>query len=580
MMKSSNSFPPNKCFIKAISILACVLISLSLIGKQTASAGPPTIHYYVDTTTDSNAAGYQVCDTDLTNNNCSLRGAISKANAYVVNNTDIHEIHLLATTYPLTIAGSNENNNATGDLDTRVNPIVISGAGKEDTTISAQDINDRVIDELAGSSLTLVDLTIGYGNLASGLGGGGGIRSLYSSHMQLQDVKVFMNTVSGSNSNDSGGGIFAQNSHLSITNSNILFNSACHGGGVWVANDSLEHIVFDHSATAYNTARCGNGGGIYITGIADVTMYYSGSTYNHAKAGGGYYDSENTQLTGTGVLMQSNIIDESGTGAAGMEIFGSASISIADVYENIADTGAGGIRLNPASTFTLSNAAISLNQGGDAGGLWAFGNTSALLQQVEITSNSAVTGGGISVTSSGNIDLENVTFAENEAVDYGGGLYLLNNTSADLDHVTIASNISGSFGDAVYIGNNGDWSSKNSIISSELDGDVCHYETIYSVLSSGHNIISDDTCRLSAGTDSPDTDPVLGSLGFYGHGRQTMPLLPGSPAIDGALESDPITTDQNGVSRLDGDRDGVIKSDIGAHEAEIIWSFLSLLIKP
>ena len=57
-------------------------------------------------------------------------------------------------------------------------------------------------------------------------------------------------------------------------------------------------------------------------------------------------------------------------------------------------------------------------------------------------------------------------------------------------------------------------------------------------------------------------DPLLGPLGDYGGPTQTMPLLPGSPAIDAGSSGAGIPdTDQRGVGRVGG-------VDIGAFESQ------------
>jgi hypothetical protein len=58
-----------------------------------------------------------------------------------------------------------------------------------------------------------------------------------------------------------------------------------------------------------------------------------------------------------------------------------------------------------------------------------------------------------------------------------------------------------------------------------------------------------------------------------------MKPLPGIPAIDGAITDDPVTTDQRDFTRLDGKGDGIIKSDVGAHEAPAHF-FLPLILSP
>jgi hypothetical protein len=563
----------------SINITACLFLIMALVSVQQVSAAPPTIHYYVDTTTDSNAAGYQVCDADLGNNNCSLRGAISKANAYSGGASDYHHIHLQSATYLVTIPGSDENGNTSGDLDTGNHYIIIEGAGPSSTFINADTLGDRVIDDWGTSGLKLVGLTVENGTLASGLGGGGGIRSRFTSSLTLDNVHVDANVVAGTLVGDSGGGIFVQNTHVSITNSTVTNNSACHGGGISVDDSSLNDLHLTNGQLSQNIARCGNGGGLHITDLTNVYLDHWDFGYNDAKQGAGYYDSPGTVLEGGPTLFYENTIIAAGTGAAAMEIFGTASINGAVIFQNAALTGPGGIKLNPGSTLTLTNSYLHHNHGNAAGALLAAGNTSALLQQVAITYNYADNGGGISVTSNGNIDLENVTISHNDADDNGGGLYLAANNSANLNHVTIATNLGDTHGDAVFIGNNGHWSTRNSIFHFNIPGDVCYYEALYIVMSNGHNIINDASCNLNAGTDLPSTDPMLGGLGTYGSDLPTRPLLPGSPAIDGALISDPVTTDQRGWARIDGDQNGFVISDIGAFEYYLL-SFLPEIFKP
>ena len=57
------------------------------------------------------------------------------------------------------------------------------------------------------------------------------------------------------------------------------------------------------------------------------------------------------------------------------------------------------------------------------------------------------------------------------------------------------------------------------------------------------------------------TDPLLGTLGNYGGFTQTIPLLPGSSAIDTGNDATCAATDQRGVTRPQG-----AHCDIGAYE--------------
>jgi len=61
---------------------------------------------------DSNAPAYQVCSDQP--NDCSLRGAISKANT---SPEQEYFIELPVGVYNLSLLGIDEDSNATGDLD-------------------------------------------------------------------------------------------------------------------------------------------------------------------------------------------------------------------------------------------------------------------------------------------------------------------------------------------------------------------------------------------------------------------------------------------------------------------------------
>jgi hypothetical protein len=228
----------------------------------------------VDTVTDSNAAGFQVCS--LLPNDCSLRGAISRANslagAYVVT--------LGAQSYRLTEAnvGGDEDVNATGDLDVSQDVTVV-GATAHQTTIEAgaspETGIDRVFEVLSNGGvgrLVLQGVTVQHGNPAAD--GGGGV--------------------------DADGG-------LGLSNTHIRANRGTTGAGVRVRGDGA---ILSNSALTGNVGTS-SGGGIAITTAADAAILSNVTVHgNNATTGGG------VDQQGAGPTVQLNNVTIAGNHAS------------------------------------------------------------------------------------------------------------------------------------------------------------------------------------------------------------------------------------------------------------------------
>ena len=71
----------------------------------------------------------------------------------------------------------------------------------------------------------------------------------------------------------------------------------------------------------------------------------------------------------------------------------------------------------------------------------------------------------------------------------------------------------------------------SSIVASNPDGGDCYF-SLGSINSHGYNVDSDGNCQLTAPTDHPGVDLLLGPLQDNGGPTLTHALLPGSPAVD------------------------------------------------
>jgi hypothetical protein len=88
-----------------------------------------------------------------------------------------------------------------------------------------------------------------------------------------------------------------------------------------------------------------------------------------------------------------------------------------------------------------------------------------------------------------------------------------------------------------------------------------------------HNLESGSTCGLSAPTSLSNTNPLLGAPGVHGGFVPTVPLLPGSPAIDAGDDAACPPIDARGIARPVG-----AHCDSGAYEAITVTRFVWLPI--
>lgn len=226
-----------------LSVIAALLaVSLAAL-TPVPVAHAATITVDVDTTTDSNAAAYQQCTAAA--GDCTLRGAISKANADTAND---YVINLAGLTYPLSLTGV-EDSNATGDLDITSN-ITINGAGAG-TTIIDGGAQDRVFHVTGAFTVNISGVTVRNGNIAGHNGGG-----IWNHSGKL----TITNCTFSRNSAGTAGGIWNDAGELTITNSTFSGNSAANGGAIhnWVNGE----LTITNSTFSGNSA-IDAGGAIY-----------------------------------------------------------------------------------------------------------------------------------------------------------------------------------------------------------------------------------------------------------------------------------------------------------------------------
>ncbi len=511
---------------KPVSLILRVMIVSTLVFGfspqfiQFASSAPgDTVTLNVDTTTDDGTLSACVDGTPL---DCSLRGAINHANGDIANSFIIaipDGIYLLN----YNSVSATEDANASGDLDI-IHPNVTLQGTSQSATILDGNLTDRVIDHLYyESTLSINDLRIRNGKLASGEGGGGGIRVSGHNLFTSNRVTISDNIVGGSTTSDVGGGIYGgPGASLTIEESLIQHNDAYKGGGISTNNNTLT-IIDSTIATNYAT-NLGGGVAIWNGGTSQIerTLFIG----NESGLGGGFFNSS-ASLTVVDSTFQDNVSNSTG---GGLELNGTSYLTNVTLYNNDSENGAGGIALRDSASASLTN----------------------------------------------------VTLVGNTAHDgFGGGIFAFPLSTLSLNHVTFSGNNASATGKAIYAGTNSTISTVSSIFSSAVAGQTCKIEPTASWTTSFYNLSSDTSCNLIAGFDLINTIPLFGTFGDHGGPTFTLPLLRQSPAIDHGKPGDPAgRLDQRGVPIMDGDGNGSLLSDIGAFEYIPPSLWLPVVIRP
>lgn len=369
------------------------------------------------------------CDAD-----CSLREAITAANASA--GADV--IVLPAGIYTTTLATTNENSNANGDLDI-TGSVRIIGDGEGTTFVEANASPgvafDRVFHVLGVSTSVLIEnLTVRNGRTTAlaPIFRGGGIRN--EGNLTLRKV-----TVSGNQTATRGGGITSTNpgTFLFLDRVTVTGNTAnstvasTFGGGVFT-NFSIVRIrkstfTFNQAITTVGAGLIGVGGGFYAldgnVSIKDSTVSNNtigGTSPVNANDGGGVrfvnltgpmnVQLERLTITGNQILSGAALGGGIGAGSAAGTVdpltinISSSTIANNSVTSSIATPGGGGIFLNGVSLATVTvtntnivnNTATSTNPSFQSSGGAIYSNDANLtLQASNISGNSAEIGGAI-----------------------------------------------------------------------------------------------------------------------------------------------------------------------------------------
>jgi len=318
----------------------------------------------------------------------------------------------------------------TGPFDTNGKSLTITGAGVSSTILTA-GASQTVLTIDDGETVTVSGLTL-YSAL-QGVEVRGSTARLSGVHVTDHSGRTPGSgagvydggtlTVTGcvfarneASSTYSGGGIYVSESTLTVSSSTFRDNSAGQGGALYL-DDSVATLT---DVNLLRNTATSHGGAIRMRYGADVDTTRLSATDNTAGGRGGAISSYQADLSIVDGVFTGN---EAGTSGGALHLDQTSSTDVrvtAEITGNTATTTGGGIY---ADSITLDlTGTLSDNTAGstsDGGGIYAI-TADVTLDNVEVARNRAGSGGGIFSFYGGRLNLSNVTLEDNEAGLEGG----------------------------------------------------------------------------------------------------------------------------------------------------------------
>ena len=448
-------------------------------------------------------------------------------------------------------------------------------------------------------SVALTDSAVSTNNSQAA---GGGI-GLFAGEGESSSVQLVRSDVLDNTSGTQGGGIACEANAglspgcavLSLDGSMVGRNSSNRFDGGGISSESFggrahSSVTLTNSTVCENTVN-GRGGGIasfvYNT---NATLTLTGCTIRDNVAGG----------SGGGVaagirgkysrlqainMIECTISGNSAFAGGGIRVasVGPAQISHTTVSGNTATNAGGGIQ----GETVLRSSTVSGNSAVEGGGIFSFG--SELVDSL-IEGNSASAGGGLlagvgdsvsGCVSRGNmaqdgagvhvrqtlsvVEFTDTEISANTATGAGGGAYLDPSTSISLTRCTVAGNAAAQGGG---ISDNAATATLDHTIlaGNTASGVPTNNDCDGTLTSLGYNVIGSAAgCTISGDPtgNQIDVDPL-----YLDPTNGDYSLQANSPALDAGNQAVLLCqTDAGGNSRiLDGDLDGTMILDLGAHE--------------
>jgi hypothetical protein len=462
-----------------------------------------------------------------------------------------------------------------------VDPIVLGNGSPGSVTTaaiqSALDSGGHVTFDVGGAPATIVldaELVVSRETVLDGAGlvtlsGGGAHRVLLVTNPANQEYTVtlqHLGIADGATPTASGAGLYKPS------------------GGPWQAVSlvAVDCVFSDNVAIA--VAQDGGGGAIYAVGMDEVILQDCTFAGNRGSNGGALYSLGSRAVTVVGGLFLDNRATGNGGnpgdggngGAIGVDgAERQVELCGVDLLANRANAyGAGFFTVmydtESSTVFNACTVEGNLNPTtfAFAGGAYLQGGPFAIRNST-FAFNEAQGVGGVFLGPGATGEIVNSTFHGNLArTGLGGALFVGTQEPVAITHATIEGNLAtgpGGFAAGIQVDAVNAVTMKNTLLVDNVGGNLFNPWNIRNLVGDGGGNMQWPPTRPNGQAEQPATatvvwdDPELEPLAAHGGPTWTMPLAPGSPALEAGVPDGAPATDQRGVPRTP-------PPDVGAFE--------------
>ncbi|MBX2997357.1 MAG: pullulanase-type alpha-1,6-glucosidase [Caldilineaceae bacterium] len=281
------------------------------------------------------------------------------------------------------------------------------------TTLDADDLGRVVVITNTTATVENLRMTMGYAETDDG----GGIYAVQST-VTISNSQVYTNFAEGR-----GGGLFNLEGDVLVYASLFEYNEAVTGGGIGSIGIDTAAILTVTSGSRLQDNLAGSGGGIFNLGgsvyVADSIIQ---SNEGGSNGGGILSFGFSGLVTSTLVVTDSTQIKHNSAEYGGgiisnvagvLEVYNSQIVSNTALY-----TGGG---IDSSGTLTVTDSTVEYNEAEEGGGLYIYSGEANIFSSA-VRYNRATNDGGGLLVYGGATEIVNSTVSHNQAEDDGGGI--------------------------------------------------------------------------------------------------------------------------------------------------------------